>query len=508
MTKNKIISLILTFSLLFVTLAANCQVSAVTYPIYAEIKHSQGKGQTTIYSLPGTKGHEIPENKGQSESKGPLVDGTVIKVLGEELDGDGDKWYKINYGDNFGNEGYAYSLHVVLKYDYQHDEAFELELQNFPESYRGCLRHLHAKYPNWKFVAKEIDMDFNTAIDLQYSPNDVTKRKKMVELYYGGEEWRDIRSYNTQTGMWEGKYEGWTYASRAAVAYFVDPRNYFDEKHIFAFLEQSYNESQQNKEGLRTVVANTFLATGYDKDGDGVVDTDAYLDDIIEAAKASGVSPYVLAAAIIIEVGINGGSVTSGQYPGYVGYYNFYNWNATGSDVIGNALAFAQTNGWNSRNAAIVGGAKMYADGYVSVGQDTYYFKNFNYVTQQSVAHQYAESVYGSFVDAVRLSKAFVDNTSGNATFKIPVFKNMPATASPTPSVVETPSVPIRKKCDFNGDDNVDEIDMSIVRLHVLEVNSISNDLTLACDINGDAKIDEIEFAAIRLHILEINPIS
>ncbi|MEE0808141.1 MAG: SH3 domain-containing protein, partial [Acutalibacteraceae bacterium] len=180
MNKNRIISLILIISLLFVTLTANLQVSAVTYPMYGEIKHSQGKGQTTIYSLPGTKGHETPENKWQSESKGPLVDGTVIKVLGEELDGDGDKWYKINYGDNFGNEGYAFSSHVVLKYDYQHDEAFELELQKFPESYRESLRHLHAKYPNWKFVAKEIDMDFNTAIDLQYSPNDVTKRKKMV----------------------------------------------------------------------------------------------------------------------------------------------------------------------------------------------------------------------------------------------------------------------------------------------------------------------------------------
>ena len=51
------------------------------------------------------------------------------------------------------------------------DAQFEEQLAAFPESYKNALRHLHAQHPQWKFVAKNVDVDFNYAVDRQNSGN-------------------------------------------------------------------------------------------------------------------------------------------------------------------------------------------------------------------------------------------------------------------------------------------------------------------------------------------------
>lgn len=496
-----------------------CVVIAITCCVITA--SAEGKTAAIVGTNVKIREKATTDSKEITNSTNRLSNVTVtvnFEEKGQQVNGyDTDIWYNITYN---GLTGYVYGAFVYIppsSDDYVYDEDFEKNIENFPESYRDALRALHSKYPNWQFIAHNIDLDFETAVDLQYSPLDASKRKKMVELTYGGNEWRDIRSYDEATDSWIQTYTGWTYASRAAIAYFADPRNYLNEKHIFAFLEQSYNKELQTKDGLRTIVANTFLANGYDNDAD------AYLDDIILAAEKSGVSPYVLAAAIILEVGVNGGSVTSGTYSGYEGYYNFYNWNATGDDVVGNALKFAKEQGWNSRESAIVGGAVLYADGYVAVGQDTYYYKNYNYVNAQSVSHQYAESVYGSLGDAVRISVAFVDNTSGTAVFKIPVFKNMGDTASPKPTVAETPQQPstpstpstpasppepVIKKGDTNSDDKINAIDLAAVKMDILGVKKLEGNAAKAGDVNGDGVINALDLAAIKMHILGVKTIS
>lgn len=449
-------------------------------------------------------------------------------VTGQEVNGN-TTWYNVTYNDQTGFVHGEYVSFPPSSDDYVYDEDFEKNLLNFPESYHDSLRALHSKYPNWQFVAHKIDLDFNEAVNLQYSPSstDYKSNKKLVEMTYGGNEWRDSRAYDSVTGKYVEKYTNWTYASRAAIAYFVDPRNYFDEKSIFAFLQQAYNAELQNKNGLRTVVAGTFLEKGYDKDGDGTVDADAYIDDIMQAAEKSSVSPYVLAAAIIVEVGVNGSTVTSGtcdEYDGaYKGYYNFYNWNATGDDEIKNALQFAKDNGWNSPNAAIVGGAERYAELYVEKGQNTYYYKNYNYVVKPYSSHQFAESIYGSITDSKRISVAFTSNTSGTVTFEIPVFTNMPETASPLPSVggdssgsagttpTPTPTPepePVIKKGDTNDDGNINAVDLAAVKMDILGVKKLEGNVAKAGDVNGDGAINAVDLAAIKMHILGVKSIA
>ena len=47
------------------------------------------------------------------------------------------------------------------------DVAFEESIAAFPESYKVYLRQLHEAHPNWKFVAFEVEPDWNTVLENQ-----------------------------------------------------------------------------------------------------------------------------------------------------------------------------------------------------------------------------------------------------------------------------------------------------------------------------------------------------
>ncbi len=514
--------------ILCVSLFAGCvtgiTVKAVTYPMMGEIASSSGVAK--IYSLAGTTGHEANEaDKNKSQYLCDLTNGTQVKVLGVEEDGDGDKWYKINYGENYGSTGYAVVNRVALKYEYEFDEDFEKNLENFPESYRDALRELHAKYPNWKFVANKFDITFKQAVEAQYGVDNVKNTRKWVEFTYGGNEWRDMRAYNAQTDSWIKLEERWTYASRAAIEYFMDPRNSLNENMIFAFMQQSYQEDEKTSDNLRTIIKGTFLEKGYDKDGDGNIDADAYIEDLVAAAQESKVSPYVLAATIIVEQGVNGESnLISGTYTGFQGYYNFFNFAASGTtkdEITASGLTYAKNNGWNSRSSAITGGAKKYADGYIAIGQDTYYYKDFN-VVKENWNHQYAAALYDAWTNAKYLQKGCTTNTDAALIFSVPVFAEMPESACPVPSVVvnpeptpnptptptPTPPEPVIKKADTNDDGAINAVDLAAVKMDILGVKKLEGNSAKAGDVNGDGAINAVDLAAIKMHILGVKTIS
>ncbi len=359
--------------------------------------------------------------------------GTIVQINGtvqgnEAVSGAGKTWYNVTVS---GKTGYVYGKYIVeiTQQDttptYTYNADFEKNLLNFPEDYRNALRSIHASYPNWIFVADNVSIGLDAAIELEYSASNMFSTRKWVELSYG-EVWRDVRAdVSNPAHIREGR---WTFASREAIAYFMDPRNALavtNEKSsyptVFTFLEQSYNSATQTTQGLRTVVAGTFLANGYDGKAD------AYIEDIMAAAKESGVSPYVIASTIITEQGTKGTSgLISGTYKGYEGYYNFFNFGASGSDVIGNGLKYAKEKGWNSRRASITGGAKLYGSGYISAGQDTYYYMDFNVKNTGKLWHQYASSLYDQSVKAASMRKACIINSNAVFTFKIPVYSSMP----------------------------------------------------------------------------------
>ena len=361
-----------------------------------------------------------------------VISGTMVPVTvldSVSVSGWEHPWYKVSYN---GVEGYIYGnpeWFVIPQPNPDANLSFEESLKKFPESYHSYLRQLHEIYPNWKFIADNLTMSFDEAVNNEYLPG-----LKWVELSQGV-AWRSLYSnaYDWGTDSW-GIYESrWVYASREVVAYYMDPRNFLNPTYIYMFLKQSFDSATQNQEGLAQIINGTFLADSYTPTDDFDAQYGgSYSAVIMAAAQASNINPYIIASKIIAEQGSNGTSgLISGNYSEeYKGYYNFFNWGAYGENPITAGLQRAKDEGWNSRAKAIIEGAKLLANGYINARQDTYYYMDFNLVKSPYYSHQYASAAYDAYNKAYNLSKTYASYTSAPLTFSIPVFTSIPDTIS------------------------------------------------------------------------------
>ena len=453
--------------------------------------------------------------------------GTIVTINGEtdgeKVDGEyGTKWYNVTYS---GKTGYVYGKYIEVITPPAYNEDFESNLLNFPASYRDALRAIHNVYPNWVFVADNVGISLDYAIDLEYSESNMQSTRKWVELNYGI-EWRDPRA--DADNPQHIKESRWTFASRRSIAFFMDPRNALTVTNskgsfpnIFTFLEQSYNSATQTEAGLRSIISGTFLANGYDGD------KDAYVKDIMSAAAQSGVSPYIIATTIITEQGTNGTSpLISGTYSGYEGYYNFFNYGAYGDNVIKNGLECAKEQGWNSRAKSILGGAKKYESGYLGAKQDTYYYMDFNVKYPSKIYHQYATNLYDQCIKAAGIRSAYTANKNAALTFKIPVYTSMPTAVYAAPTIDDynadrkkleeeqgEPDPPVEpepepdpphKKGDVDGDGVITVKDFAKMRMHLLGVKKIDGDELIAADLDSDKELTVKDIARVRMFLLGI----
>ena len=153
-----------------------------------------------------------------------LALGTVVTINSvtngqEAVSGGGTKWYNITYG---GVTGYVYGKYLDEITTNNSDSNFETTLLSFPAGYRDALRSIHREYPNWIFTPDNLSISLDSAINLEYSQSSLSSTRKWIELSYGA-EWRDERvDINNSSHIKESR---WTYASRAAIAYFMDVRN-------------------------------------------------------------------------------------------------------------------------------------------------------------------------------------------------------------------------------------------------------------------------------------------
>lgn len=494
---RKIISVVLLMSIIFVSL--------FSMPTLADVS---GSGitikDTKIYTNAGTDNTHALPGETSSPIKDPTTDtniiipkGSTFSVLGSKIDGDGDLWYKVNCNNIV---GYLYKGWVRITIYY--DEDFEKNLSNFPSEYHDSLRALHNEYPNWRFFAEPTGCTYSEALDNEYCPGEGKRPRKYVELTYEKEheDWLDPRA-KLPNGLYENA-EGdsrWTYASSMAISYFMNPLNFLNSNDIFMFLQLSYNQETHTRDMLKTVVFNTFL------------NEDRYIDAIMEAAATTKLSPLAIASIILVEQGKGGSSLISGNYPGYEGYYNFFNIGASGltdHKIVSSGLEYAKSKGWNSISASIIGGARESTNGYISSGQDTYYYMDYNVVIG-NYNHQYATAIYDAYNKGRRLANSCKINKNAVLDFIIPVFSSTPPAPEPTVDPTPTPSpqpqptpTPIIKYGDINGDNTIDEVDLAAVKLHILNRRPLSGTSLTAADTNKDGVIDEVDLAAVKLDIL------
>lgn len=358
--------------------------------------------------------------------------GTDVKVL--QTTGD---WAKISYYNN--RTGYILKR-LVSNYNditaYDKDYYEELKEKGFPDSYLPFLTYLHKKHPNWVFKADKTKKDFNKAVDNEVGKNYIQSKED---------------AYRVSDKVKENP--NWYAASMPVVAFFLDPRNYLTERNIFSFEELTYDEKNHTKDLVKSAFSGTYL------------ETDEYAGYFIEAAKRYNVSPVHLATRVTQEGGANSkyaaitGTATSVSKLTYDGknldgFYNYYNIGAyeddkTDSSVTRGLAAAAgivddnEGTPWDTREKAIIYGAKFIAEGYIAKKQNTLYYQKFNTVANAyypPYTHQYMTNIIAPLSEGLDTYYSYDDLNLLDSTFTfiIPIYENMPDGFTSHPIIGDT----------------------------------------------------------------------
>ncbi len=324
------------------------------------------------------------------------------------------------------------------------------EVNQFPESYRAALDALKEAHPNWHFTPLVTNLDWNTVIDNEMGAKSL--------VYYTFEDWNKDGLYDEHN---------WYYATRPILEYYMDPRNGLTEERIFQFEQLTYNESYHTYEAMNRFLTGTFMDPSKKVPGTNL--SYPYLIWSFGAESIRRVSPFHLASRIIQEQGRQGtGDLISGTYPGYEGYYNYFNIRATGTthaEVVKNGLEYAK-GVWEQKfrqlvasgaaNAqdeptwkalysayfALEDGADFISRNYIQKGQDTLYLQKYNVNPNgyyPVYTHQYMQNISAPTTEARNIRNLY--NEAGaldmEFNFKIPVYINMPEMAVPYPTIEE-----------------------------------------------------------------------
>ena len=297
---------------------------------------------------------------------------------------------------------------------------------------KEMIQELKNQYPNWNFEILYTDINWTDAIANEYVGHGSSPRNLVPanNINYDRDWICNVCGEQTYDS---GK---WYCASEAAIAYMMDPRNSLNYSDIFQFMQLSYTDC--NYERIYAMVEGTFLQNS--------------VNVIIDSAQKYDVNAYYIVARLLQEQGKNGSTLTAGNgYNGqYEGYYNAFNIGANGNgkeNVILNGLATAQSYEWTSLDSSIIGGTEIIAKRYIARGQNTLYFQKFDVENSDGNLywHQYMQNILAAQKEGQTLRNTFEDIDAINASymFIIPVYKNMPLSASQRPSSTSSPSNPV-----------------------------------------------------------------
>ena len=390
--------------------------------------------------------------------KSPCGTSTGNKVsCGEKVkinsvsEGSGTCGYYYNITDSKGNSGYVCGYFVnttklsstATNY-YNTNESLDsyyttLTNKGFPESYLPYLAEIHARHPNWIFDAEIINLDFDDVIE-----GESAYGRNLLEGAYFSQNYRSM-GINTYDILNDTFYQypteaGWYDASTEAIAYYMDPRTYLNEKYIFAFESLNFNSAHTSQIIQKILSSQTFWPKVY-QGYDGNI-----YEDIITATQQVDISAVHIASRIKQEIsGISESDPRLGgtfNYNGqsYSGYYNFFNIGVYGDNKIVKGMIYAKDHGWDSPFDAVYGGALFIRSGYIDVNQDTMYYQKFDVSTTNGhYTNQYMQNLAAPVQETNTTYNTYVNNFSEYLNtaikFTIPVYENMSNYAVVAPSI-------------------------------------------------------------------------
>ncbi len=373
----------------------------------------------------------------ESEPVAQVVSGDVVSLLGVGQDENYQIWYHVQATKEeetvkgyLPKENLACTQEEFLQWEETYVRSMGKsssryyapdfsDVESFPKSYQHILKEVKKKHPQWIFVKMNTGISWDTLIESQKG------ERSLVYSPTSADNWKE-GSYGTTK---------WSYASEGIIRYFIDPRNWLEEKNIFQFELLAYSSQYHTEKALQNILANSFMAKGI------LENNKSYAQTFIELGQNTGVSPFLMAARIRQEQGTGGTSaLISGTYPGYEGYYNYYNIGASGKtdkEVIVNGLEKAVKEGWNTRVKSLIAGAAFLGGSYIHAGQDTLYLQKFDVDSRNNGVfwHQYMQNIQAPSTEGGKVYQAYQKSGLLNEAFifRIPVYENMPSSASVLP---------------------------------------------------------------------------
>ena len=365
---------------------------------------------------------------------------------------------------------------------------------------KASIKALQASHPNWTFKVEYTDLTWEEAINGEHQGHSTgTKPTNLVPA-----------GRSSYAGLWICEICGkqtydtgsWYCASTEALKYMMDPRNSLNETDLFQFMQLSGFQDFNND-----TVKNTLkqMAAKYP-----LIDEEC-INATIQAANQYHVDPYYIMAKILEEQ-----SITSPLYTGngltingnvmYKGYYNLLNIGATGNnsnDVILNGLAFAASEGkgWTSKTASILGGVEIIANGYISGDQDTLYYQKFDVIGSSKYSHQYQQNVLGAQTAGTNLRNLYLkydSSLSGNYSFIIPLYKNIPSSACPRPATNQEHTINSDLKMgDVNGDGQISFVDLALIVNHMRGTLTLTGNNLIAAKVSGGSDVTFKDLAIV-----------
>ena len=306
--------------------------------------------QTETYTRGVVKGNDVSVRTGAGTNYGLVktdTGGSIYLSSPESVEvlGSTNGWYKIKFlysgflYTGYINVSYLTTTTVTIDNNYKNS----LITRGFPESYAKKLAILHALHPNWQFEISKTGLNFSDVVQGEAYPVNKNLINSSNSSLRSTEDGAYMNGVYTQYGT------GWYAASKQTIGYFIDPRNFLDEGHVFMFELLSYNKDMHKAEVIQQILNSSFMQGAYSYNGANWT----FANTFMQAAATHNVSPVHLASRALQEQGKTGSVLSLGKgYNGnYVGYYNFFNIGASGNndyDIIMNGLKYAYNRGWNS----------------------------------------------------------------------------------------------------------------------------------------------------------------
>jgi len=378
-----------------------------------------------------------------------------------------------------------WAIHSIIRAHKIEANRRVLLTRGFPESYADRLAILQYGHPAWRFQLLLVeDMDFADIVTKEEKPGwnlvAFAKPESNYRPYYAP----DAKAYDSGA---------WYQASRETISYFLDPRNFLNERDIFMFETLGYDAASQPTGAVEQTFENTFMSGAK---VDGGEKTFAAL--VSETGRKLGVSPVFLAGRLASEQGLGsvqafgrigealtqyytngtdkiGNAVIWGKRftqtneattkvmakgkDAYNGFYNFYNFRAYGLglfEIKYNAWVEATCDEtrqkylgpWDTQEKAIVGGALKIKERYIDTQRHTRYLQKFSVLPAAGAFRwkQYMQNIAAPLTESRNTFRAYdaADTLDAPYRFLIPIYRNLPKNPSPDPAAGKSVYSPSR----------------------------------------------------------------